>query len=104
MSMASFFRNNSGATVETFAAFAGVLAIVAVTGAHMLDQWVQGQNDPLLATQARANGGPAGWALGLASLVRGDGASGTGVDYTPTGFIGGSGRPIVLDPCTGKTK
>ena len=102
-----YYDNISGATIERFAVIAAFIALGSVSGARFLDQMTHAP-DRQIESAAKSASYPRDQLAGMGSL---DGPPAptppifNNVDTSATASISAAnGRPIVLDPCTGKSK
>jgi hypothetical protein len=90
-----FAANIAGSSIEKFSIAAGLIALSAVATTHVLATWSKSGAGILAYLQAPA----APPASPTSARVIRPGAEEP--DYFMTGAIS---RPIILEPCTGKTK
>jgi hypothetical protein len=90
-----FAANTAGSSIEKFSVVAGLIALSAIVATHVLATWTKNGAGILAYLQAPA---PPASSPTAARVIR-PGAEEP--DYFATGAIS---RPIVLEPCTGKTK
>jgi len=103
-----YYNNTSGATIERFAVIAAFIALGSITGTKVLDQITHSADRQAIETAAKTLPSPRDQLAGMGSL---DGPPAptapifNNVDTSATASISTTnGRPIVLDPCTGKSK
>lgn len=100
----SFLANNSGSTVEKFA-FGAVLVMLASIATTTLLTRIASTNTVSRIAQSQNEPDPRYVALGSLGPTMKKAPEFNNIDATPTASIAlSSGRPIVLDPCTGKSK
>jgi hypothetical protein len=91
-----FAGNIAGSSIEKFSVAAGLIALSAIAATHVLATWTKNGHGGILASLQAPPPPPS--TITAARVIR-PGAEEP--DYFATGAIS---RPIVLEPCTGKTK
>ena len=106
-----FCHDETGTTHETLAATAAAVTFVCLLGAHFLAQISQAGGLPRIAiiaptAQQRRSAKPSLTPCPAPAKRQALPASRFGdIDYSTTGSLSkDSARPIVLDPCTGRTR
>jgi hypothetical protein len=95
MRLSDFWRDQRGSGVQTLAISAAVIALASMAASSALDKFAQAGGFPTIAfidSKGSYTLGAAG--AGKAPVFN-------NIDTTATASIG---RPIILDPCTGKQK
>jgi hypothetical protein len=109
--LSAFFVQISGSAIEKFAISAAIVAVAGLAGANFLAKMPLDPHDNYSASNEKAlkSGDNLREKLaGLGSLIP-TGKERTpkfsDVDTTPTASVSlANGQPVILDPCTGKTK
>lgn len=109
-SLHRFRGDDRGATHETLALVAAVITVACLLGAHYLEQMSRSGGLPRIAIisadgTATTLGGSVATSPGSRQAPTAAGSRFGDIDYSATGSLPENpARPVILDPCTGRSK